>query len=138
MEKPHQKASPLGRCSLILMASPLKTTPPKLERQASKTMELRSLLSWVMLDTSGHVSGNLTPKRPNPMVVLTPPPHKLRSLCGLVNTSSQVSAPDDTEMAEGFLEEIPTAISPIAKAPGPAMAPLPQMQAIFKRRPTRP
>ena len=84
------------------------------------TMEVRSLLSWVMLDMSGHVSGNLTPKRPNPMVVFTPPPHKLRDLLGPVDTSSQVSTPDDAKMAEAFLEEIPTTISPIAKTPGPS------------------
>ena len=56
---------------------------------------------------SGHVSGNLTPKRPNPMVVLTPPSLKLRDLSGLVDTLSQVSTPDDAEMAEASLDEIP-------------------------------
>ena len=83
-------------------------------------MEVRSLLSQVMLDTSGHMSGNLTPKRPNPVVVLTPPPHKLRDLSRPVETSSQVSALDDAEMAEASLEEIPTAISPLAETPGPS------------------
>ena len=84
------------------------------------TMEVRSLLSWVMLDTSGHMSGNSTPKRPNPMVILIPPPHKLIDLSRLVDTSSQVSTPDDAEMAEASLEEVPTTISPIAKTPGPS------------------
>ena len=120
VEEPDWKASPLGRCSPILMASPLKATPLKLEREVSMTMEVRSLLSWMMLDTSGHVSGNSTPKRPNPMVVLTPPPHKLRDLSRLVDTSSQVSTPDDVEMVEASLEEVPTTISPIAKTPGPS------------------
>ena len=82
------------------------------------TMELRSLLSQVMLDMSGHMSGKSTPKRPNPVVILTPPPHKLRDLSGPVDTSSQVSTPDDTEMAEASLEEISTTISLIAKTPG--------------------
>ena len=92
-----------------------------------------------MLDMFGHVSGNSTPKRPNPMVVLTPAPHKLRDLSGPVDTSSQVSTPDDAEMAEASLEEICTTISLIAKTPGPSTAaPLPQMQAIFERRQTRP
>ena len=104
----------------ILMASPLKTTPPKLEREVSMTMEVRSLPSRAMLDTSGHMSGNSTPKRPNPMVVLTPPTHKLREISGPVDTSSQVSTLDDTEMAEASLEEAPTTISPIAKTPGPS------------------
>ena len=81
------------------------------------TMEVRELLSQVILDMSGHVSGNLTPKRPNPMVVLTPPPHKLRDLSRLVDTSSQVSIPDDAEMVEASLEEIP---SPTVKTPGPS------------------
>ena len=61
-EESDQKVSPLGKCSSILIASPLKTTPPKLEREVSMTMEVRSLLSWVMLDTSGCGSGNSTPK----------------------------------------------------------------------------
>ena len=117
VEEPEQKVLPLGRCSSILIASPLKyglstiwtnpcqarvpsmeevvkelTTwvssgpnwpytlvwlnedthhvplpkegapPLKLEREVSMTMKIRSLLSWVMLDTSGHMSGNSTPK----------------------------------------------------------------------------
>ena len=96
---------------LILMASPIKTTPLKPEREVSMTMEVRSLLSRVMLDMTGHMSENPTPTRPNPVVVLTPPPHKLRDLSGPVDTSSQVSTPDDSEMAGASLEEIPTAIS---------------------------
>ena len=137
-EEPDWKASPLGKCSPFLMASPLKTIPLKQEREVSMTMEVRSLLSWVMLDMSGHLSGNLTPERPNPMVVLTPTPHKLRDLSGLVDTSSQVCTPDDVEMAEASLKEIPTTISPIAETLGPAAATLLQMQAILERRPTRP
>ena len=84
------------------------------------TMEVRELLSQAILDTSGHASGNSTPKRPNPIVVLTPPPHKLRDPSGQVDTSSQVSTPDDAEMAEmaeASLEEIP---SPTVKTPGPS------------------
>ena len=137
-EELDQKALLLGRCSPILMASPLKITPPKPKREVSMTMEVRSLLSWVMLDMSGHVSGNSTPKRPNPMVILTPPPHKLRDLSGPVDTSSQVSTPDDAEMAEASLEEVPTSISPIAKTPGPCSVTPLQTQTIFVRRPKRP
>ena len=120
VEDLNQKALPLGRHSPILLASALKTTPPKLEREVSITIEVRNLLSRAILDTFGHVSGNLTPKSPNPVVVLTPPPHKLRNLSGLVDTSSQKSAPDDAEMAEASLEEVPTTISPIAETPGPS------------------
>ena len=52
------------------------------------------------------------------MVVLTPPPHKLRDLSRLVNTLAQVSALDDIEMAKASLEEVPITISPIAMTPG--------------------
>ena len=78
------------------------------------TMEVRSLLSQAMLDMSGHGSGNSTPRRPNPVVILTPPPHKPKELPKLVETSSQVSALDDVKMAEASLEGVPTTISPIA------------------------
>ena len=81
------------------------------------TKEVRSLISQVMLDTSGHGSGNLTPKRPNPVVVLTHPPHKLKELPKPVDTSSQVSALDDIKMVEASLEEVPTNISSIATTP---------------------
>ena len=77
-------------------------------------MEVRSLLSWVMLDTSSHGSGNLTLRRLNPVVVLTPPPHKPKELHKLVDTSSQVSALDDVKMVEASLEGVPTTISLIA------------------------
>ena len=118
VEESDQKALPLGKCSAVIIASPLKTTPPKPGREVSMTMEVRSLLSWVMLDTSGHGSGNSTPKRPNPVVILTPPPHKLRDLPKPVDNSSQVSTLDDVKMAEASLGEVPTTISPIAATPG--------------------
>ena len=78
------------------------------------TMEVRSLLSRVMLDTSGHGSRNLTPNRPNLVVIFTPPPHKLRDLSRPVDTSSQVITPEDVKMAEASLDGVPTTISPIA------------------------
>ena len=43
-EEPDWKASPLGGCSAVIISSSLKTTPPKLEREVTMTMELRSLL----------------------------------------------------------------------------------------------
>ena len=91
-EEPDQKALPIGKHSTIIIASP------------HKAMEVRSLLSRAMLDSSGHGSGNSTPRRPNPVVALTPPPHKLKELPQLVDTSSQVSALDEAEMAEASLE----------------------------------
>ena len=114
-EEPDWKASPIGKCSTIIIARPHKTTTPKSEGEVSMTMEVRSLLSWVMFDTSGHGSGNSTPRRLNPVVVLTPPPHKLKELPKLVDTSSQVSSLNDVKMAEASLEGFPTTISPIAK-----------------------
>ena len=67
-----------------------------------------------MLDMSGHGSRNLTLRRPNPVVWLTPPPHKPKELPQPVDTSSKVSALDDAEMVEASLEGVPTTISPIA------------------------
>ena len=69
---------------------------------------------------SGHVSENSTPKRLNPMVVLTPLPNKLGDHSGPVDTSSQVSTPDEDEMGEASLEEILAAPSPTAETPGPS------------------
>ena len=71
------------------------------------TMEVRELLSRAVLDMSGHTSENTTPKRLNPIVVLTPPPCILGDLSRPVDTSFQVGTPDDAEMAEASLEEIP-------------------------------
>ena len=70
-----------------------------------------------MLDTSGHGSVGSTPKRPSPVVILTPPPHKPKELPKLADTSSQVSTLDDAKMAEASLEGAPTTISPIAAIP---------------------
>ena len=104
-------ALPLGGHSTIIIS----THPPKLEREVSMTMEVRSLLSWAILDMSGHGSGDSTPKRPNSVVVLTPPSHKWKNLPKPVDTSSQVSAQDNVEMVEALLE-VPTTISPRAAA----------------------
>ena len=79
-EELDQKAPPIDEHSTFIIASPHKTIPPKLEGEVSMTMEVRSLLSWAMLDTSGHGSGNSTPRRPNSVVVLIPPPHKPKEL----------------------------------------------------------
>ena len=48
-----------------------------------------------------------------------PLPHKLGDLSGPVDTSSQVSTPDNAEMGEASLKEILTAPSPIAGTPRP-------------------
>ena len=119
-EGPELKVLPSGISTSILMASSVKATLPKAEREVSMTMEVRELLSQAVLDTSGHVSANSTPKRLNPMVILTPLPHKLGDLSSPVDTSSQLSAPDDAEMGEASLEEIPTVPLPIAETLGPS------------------
>ena len=109
-EELDQKIPPVGELSTTVIISPHKSTNPKLEGEGNMTMEVRNLLYRAMVDTSGHGSGKLTPRRPNPVVVLMPPPHKSKELLQLVSTSSQVS----TEMVEASLEGIPTTISPIA------------------------
>ena len=114
------KVPPSGICPSMPTVSPIKATLPKAEREVSMTMEVRELLSWVVLDTSGHAAGNSTPKRLNPVVVLTPLPHKLEDLSSPVDTSSQVSALDDDEIGEPPLGEIPTAPLPTAKTLGPS------------------
>ena len=81
-----------------LMVCCIKVTPPKVEREVSMTMEVRELLSQVVLDMSRHVSGNSTAKRLKLMVALTPLSHKLGDLSSAVDMSSQVSTPDDAEM----------------------------------------
>ena len=78
------------------------------------TMEVRNALSQAMLEMSGHGSGNSTPRRPNPVVVLSPPPYKPKELLQPVDTSSQSSAQEDAKMVEASLEGLPTTISPIA------------------------
>ena len=66
VEGPKLKVLPSGICPSILMASSIKATLPKAEREVSMTMEVRELLSWEVLDTSGLPSANSTPKRLNP------------------------------------------------------------------------
>ena len=112
--------SPPGNCPSILKVSPIKATQPKVEREVSMTMEVRELLSSAVLDMSGHVSENSTPKGLNPIVILTPLPHKLGDPSRPVDTSSQMDALDDAEMVEASLEEVPTAASPTTKTPGPS------------------
>ena len=55
--------------------------------------EVTDLLSWAMVNMPGCGSRITMPKIPNPIVVLTPPPHNLRDLFGPVDTSSQVECP---------------------------------------------
>ena len=121
VEEPELKASPLGsHSSSILMPSPVRPPLPKGEREVSMTMEVRELLSQAVLDTSRHAAGNSTPKRLDHMVLLTTTPAKLGDFPRPVDTLSQVSALDDTEMGDSSLEEIPAASSPTAKTQRPS------------------
>ena len=113
------KAQPLSsHSSPIQVPSPIRSPLPKAEREVNMTMEVRELLSWVVLDTSGQAPGTSTPKRLNPIVVLTPPPPKLEDFPRPVDTSSKVSAPDDAETSHHL--SLPT--------PGPDCCCHPQIQ----------
>ena len=75
MEGSELKAPPLGGCPpSILIASPVRPPPPKAEGEVSMTTEVRELLSQAGLDTSKHASGSSTPKRQEPVVLVTPLP----------------------------------------------------------------
>ena len=115
------KALPLGSHSTpIPTSSPTRAHPPKVEGQVSMTMEVRELLSKTALDTSGHASGSSTPKRLEPMVLVTPLPPKWEDLTKPVDTSLQVSTPDDAEMEDLSLEEIQAISFPTARTSGPS------------------
>ena len=115
VEEPDQKVLPLGEFSTIVIASPHKSTQPKLEGEGSMTREMRDLLSQVILEMSGHRSESSTLRRLHPVTVLMPPSHQPKELLQLVDTSSQASI----EMAETTLEGIPTSISPIVATSRP-------------------
>ena len=85
------------------------------------TIEVRELLSQVVLDTSGHASGSPVPKRLEPVVLVTPLPPKPEDFPKPVDTSSQVSTPDNTEIDDTSLEEIPSTSFPTAKTTGPTV-----------------
>ena len=86
--------------------SPTRVLPPKVEGQISMTMEVSKLLSQAVLDTSGLASRSSTPKRPGSLALATPLPIKPEDSAKPVDTTSQVSIPDDVEMDDPTLEEI--------------------------------
>ena len=64
VEGPELKAPTLGSHSpSILITSPIRPLPPKVEGEVSMAMEVRELLSWAVLDTSEHASRSSTPRR---------------------------------------------------------------------------
>ena len=121
MEGPEFKVLPLsGHPPSISIAIPVRPPAPKVEGEVSMMMEVRELLSQAGLDMSEHPSGSSTPKRWQLVVLVTPLPTKSEDFPKPVDTSSQMSTPDNAEMEGASLEEIPTPSSPIAKAPGPS------------------
>ena len=62
--------------------------------------------------------GTLPPKGLDPVVLVTPLPTKPEDFPQPVDTSFQVSTPDNAKMEDASLEEIPAAFSPTAEAPG--------------------
>ena len=83
-------------------------------------MELRELLSWVVLDTSGQVLGCFTSKRLEPMVLVMPLPLKPEDFQKPVDTSSQVGILDKGKFDDPTLEEVPATYSPTIETPGPS------------------
>ena len=78
-------------------------------------MEVSELLSWAVLDTSGIASGSSTPKRPGFLALATPLLLKPEDSAKLVDTSCQVSAPEDAEMDDPMLEEIYAFLPPLVE-----------------------
>ena len=93
---------------------------PQAEGQISMTMEVTKLLSRAVLDTSGLASVGSTPKRPGPVALATTLPLKPEDSAKPIDTSSQVSTPEDVEMDDPTLKEIHTSPSPLVKTPGPS------------------
>ena len=83
-------------------------------------MEVRELLSWMTLDTPGQALGGSTPKRLEPVALVTPLPPKLEDFLKLVDTSSQVGAPDEGKMDDPTPEDVPATYSPTLETPGPS------------------
>ena len=84
------------------------------------TTKVRELLSWVALDTSGQPSGDSTPKRLDPVVLVTPLPPNPEDFPKLVDTSSQVGAPDEYKMDDPTPEEVPATYFPTLKSLAPS------------------
>ena len=129
MEEPEFKVLPLGgHSSFILMPSPIRAPLPKAEEE---------VLSQAILDTSGHASRNSTPKRLYPVVVLTPPPPQTGRFSQARGHIILGEYPGWCWDGDASLEEIPTAISPTAKTPGPSGGTPPTDTGHLQKRPTK-
>ena len=117
----ESKALSLGRgLSPPLATSSTRALLPKVDSQISMTMEVSKLLSRVVLDTFGLASGSSTPKRPGPLALATTLSLKPENSAKPVDTSSQVSIPNDAEMDDPTLEEICASPSSLVQMPGPS------------------
>ena len=83
-------------------------------------MEVSKLLSQAVLDASGLASKRSTSKRPGSLALVTPLPLKPEDSTKPVDTSSQVSIPDDAEMDDPTLKEIHASPSPPVETLGPS------------------
>ena len=110
-----QSATKEHEFKVLSLGSGLNTTPaasltwafpPKVESQFSMTMELSELLSQVALDTSGQALGSSTPKWPVSLVLASSLPLKPNDSAKPVDTSSQVSIPDNAKVDDSTLEEV--------------------------------
>ena len=119
-EGPELKPPPSGVCPSILMASSIKATPPKVEREVSMTMEVREFLSQAVLyiiwtciselnlkETKSH--GHNHTSTPQTGSSFWSTGHIIPCEC-----------PGWCWEGGASLEEILTAPSPTAEAPGPS------------------
>ena len=84
------------------------------------SLEVSKPLSQAVLDISGLASGSSTPKRPGSLALATTLPLKPEDSAKPVDTSSQVSVPDDVEVDDPTLEEIHASPSPPVENLGPS------------------
>ena len=97
------------------------------------TMEVGNLLSQAVLDAPGPGS-----KKANPVVILTPPPHRLKELLQPVDASSQASTQEEAKMAEASLEGVPPLFFPSLLLPGLRESPPLWMQLSSGKMPIEP
>ena len=105
-EREFKVLSPGSVSSTTPAASPTQAFHPKVESKISMTMEVSELLSQAALDTSGKASGGSIPKRPVSLALASSLTLKLDDSTKLVDSSSQVSIPDEEEVENPTLEDI--------------------------------
>ena len=99
---------------------PHQGIPLKAEGQISMTMEVSELLSQAVLDTLGLESRSSTPKSPGSQALAAMLPLKPDDSAQPVETSSQVSTPENAEMDDPTVEEIQASPPPPVETWGPS------------------